>query len=96
MDVVVSEEGVGLDLEEGTGNKVRMVEGTVDEVEDEGAMMVTTTMVVEVEVVDEGLVARGGSGAVDLIGVSHLPRLLLTRWERYNEGKVNGKKEINE
>jgi hypothetical protein len=81
VDEVGSEEGVGLDLEEGTGNRVRMVEGTVDEVEDEGAMMVTTTMVVEVEVVDEDLVGREGSGAVDLIGVSHLPRPLSTRWE---------------
>ena len=81
MDVVVSEEGVGLDLEEDMGSKVRMVEGTVDEVEDEGAMMVTITMVVEVQVVDEDLVGREGSGVVDLIGVSHLPRPLSTRWK---------------
>ena len=79
---MVSEEGVGLDLEEGMGSKVRMVEGTVDEVEDEGAMMVTTTTtVVEVVVVVEDLVGREGSEAVDPIGVSHLPRPLLTRWK---------------
>jgi hypothetical protein len=57
-----------------------MVEGTVDEVEDEEAMMVTTTTttVVEVEVVDEDLVEKEGSEAVDLIGVSHLPKPLST------------------
>jgi hypothetical protein len=82
VDEVVSEEGVGSDLEEeGMGSKVRMVEGTVDEVEDEEAMMGTTTMVVEVVVVDEDSAGREGSEAVDLIGVSHLPRPLSTRWE---------------
>jgi len=80
---VVSEEGVGLDLEEGMGSKARVVEDTVDEVEDEEAMMgtTTTTTVVEVEVVDEDSVEKEGSGAVDLIGVSLLPRPLSTRWD---------------
>jgi hypothetical protein len=87
VDEVVSEEGVGSDLVEDMGSKVKMVEGTVDEVEDEGAMMGTTTAV-EVEVVDEDLVGREVSEAVDLIGVSHLPRPPSTRW-RDNEGKVN-------
>jgi len=79
---VVSEEEVGLDLEEGMASKARMVEDTADEVEDEGAIMgTTTTMFAEVEVVDEDLAGREGSGAVDLIGVSLLPRPLSTRWE---------------
>jgi hypothetical protein len=80
VDEVVSEEGVGSDLEAGMDSKVRMVEGTVEEVEDEEAMMITTT-VVEVEVVDEDSVGREGSEAVDLIGVSHLLRPLSTRCE---------------
>lgn len=82
---MVSEEEVALDLEEGMASKARMVEDTADEVEDEEAMMgtttTTTTTVVEVEVVDEDLAGREGSGAVDLIGVSLLPRPLSTRWE---------------
>ena len=82
MDEVVSGVGAVSDLEEGMGSKVRMVEATVDEVEDGEVMMVTTTTtVVEVEVVDEDLAGREDSGAVDLIGVSLLPRPLSTRWE---------------
>ena len=80
MDEVALEVGVGSDLEEGMDSKVRMVVDTVDEVEDEEAMM-GTMVVVEVEVVDEDLVGKEGSGAVDLVGVSHLPRPLLTRWK---------------
>jgi hypothetical protein len=38
-----------------------------------------TTTAVEVEVVDEDLVGREVSEAVDLIGVSHLPRPPSTR-----------------
>ena len=80
MDEVVSAEGAGSDLEEGMDSKVRMVEGTVDEVEDEEAMM-GTTMVVGAGAVDEDSVGKEGSGAVDPIGVSHRPRPLSTRFK---------------
>ena len=76
MDEVALVDGADSVLEEGTDSKARMADG----VEAEEAMTVTTT-VVEVEAVDEDLVGKEGSGAVDLVGVSHLPRPLLTRWK---------------
>ena len=79
-------DGVDSVLEEGTDSKARMAEGTADEVEDEEAMTVTT-MVVEVEAVEEDLVGREGSGAVDLVGASHPPRPLLTECERIMKEK---------
>jgi len=81
VDEVALVEGADLVLEEGTDSKVRMAEDMADEVEGEEAMTVTT-MVVEVEAVDEDLVGKEGSGAVDLVGVSHPPRPLSTRCER--------------
>lgn len=90
MDVVDSVEGEDTAIEEGSASKVRMVVGTVDEEVDEGAM--TTTTVVEVVMVDEVVVVeKEGSGAVDLIGVSHLPRLLSTKWKDNREA-LDGKK----
>ena len=81
MDEVALVEGADLVLEEGTDSKVRMAEDMADEVEGEEAMTVTT-MVVEVKAVDEDLVGKEGSGAVDLVGALHPPRPLSTRCQR--------------
>ena len=77
MDEVALVEEADSIPEEGTDSKARMADG----VEAEEAMTVTTT-VVEVEAGDEDLVGREGSGAVDLVGVWHLPRPLSTRCDR--------------
>lgn len=92
MDEVALVDGADSVPEEGMDSKARMVEDTADEVEGEEAMMVTT-MVVEVEAVDEDLVEREGSGAVGLVGVSHPPRPLSTRSERTMKEKEMARRE---